>query len=165
MPQKRWSAAVTRIRSWEPSTLWIVWVVLLLYALPLISAFGALLATDVKQESNAVYVVGTITKEFTGSLRETFGTIVVPLLTAFAIKSIDANGTVPIRTLVIFLGISGLFVISVITSGVLALKDYRDNISAHGPEIYQTLVAATQAYSKELLTYIALAIGISLKKS
>ena len=164
MRGKRWSSAVARIRSYDPSTLWLVWIVLLLYSLPLIVTFATLLGVDVKQKSSAVYVVGTITKEFTGSLREMFGSIVVPLLTAFAIKSIDANGAVPGRTLLIFLGISGLFVISVLTSGLLALKDYMDNIQQHGSDIYRTLVDAAHAYSKELLTYIALTIGISLKK-
>src|SRR5437773_7576813 len=104
MVRRRVSLAVARIRAYEPSTLWIVWVVLALYALPLLATFAALLGVDVKEESKAVYVVGTVTKEFAGSLRETFGTIVVPLLTAFAIKSIDANGAVPARTLAIFLG-------------------------------------------------------------
>ena len=54
-----------------------------------------------------------------------------------------------------------LFVISVLTSGLLALKDYKDNISLHGVDIYQTLVGAAHVYSKELLTYIALTIGVA----
>jgi hypothetical protein len=159
------AAAMARVRGFEPSTLWIVWVVLVLYALPLLGTFVTLVSADPGLETGAIYIVGTITKQFAGTLRDTFGVIVVPLLTAFAIKSIAAEGTVPGRTLLIFLGVSGLFVLSILTSGMLGMHHYRLGIKRHNPEIYDTLVNATQTYSKELLTYIALTIGISLKKS
>ncbi len=45
---ERLSSAVARIRAYEPSTLWIVWVVLVLYSLPLFATFVSLLKVDVK---------------------------------------------------------------------------------------------------------------------
>jgi hypothetical protein len=151
-----------RVSVMRPTMIWLVWVVLLLYSLPLLGIIFTWFASSgwtVKLE--AVPIVGSISAEFVKNLRDAFGTIVVPLLTAFAIGKIGPDLRVPLRAFALFIGLAALFAGSLVMYAVVtsskSLQDY-------GKEIVASYTAITQAYPKEFLTYIAVIIGISLKK-
>lgn len=141
----------------------IAWVILALYTLPLLGILFSLVVSEgFARESPAVYVVGSITEEFLQTLRDTFGSLMVPLLTAFAVKSVGADERVPRRTMAIFLALAALFVVSVVSVGLV--KFYQEGITRHDPKVYEAFQSVTRAYAKEFLTYIALTIGISLRR-
>jgi len=157
-------AFVSRLTERLTDMIWIVWIVLALYALPLFGILFSLFVSDgFRVESSVVYVVGTIADEFLRELRVTFGTIVVPLLTAFAVKTVGADEKVPPRTMAIFLSLAALLVLSVIAFGLVTYS--REPIIQHDKKVYDAFQSLTVAYSKEFLTYIALTIGISLKRT
>src|ERR1051326_4552471 len=95
------------------AVLWVFYLILGLYCLPLL---GLLLAAAVSHgfetKSATVMLVNIVSQEFLRGTRETFGSIVVPLLTAFAVKSLGADDRLPRRTAGIFLVLAALFVIS-----------------------------------------------------
>src|SRR5262249_47845973 len=124
---------------------WIVGIVLTLYALPL---FGILLSLVVSNgfgvESSAVYVVGIIADEFVRDLRATFGSMVVPLLTAFAVKTIGADEKVPARTMAIFASLAALFVLSAMAFALVSYN--KDQIIHHDKAVYDAFRSVTESY-------------------
>ncbi len=144
--------------------LWIVWIMLALYALPLISILVAIITSlSFRMESAAVIVAAAIAEDFSKNLRETFGSLVVPLLTAFAIKHVGADEEVPPRTLAIFGTLAVMFLVSVLTHAFVTGN--ADFVKDYGQATFTAFSDVTASYSKEALTFIALTIGISLKKS
>ena len=142
---------------------WIVWIILALYSLPLLGIPFSVIATNgFRDESVFVHIFGSIAVEFLQNLRDIFGSMIVPLLMAFAVRNIGANDQVPRRTMAIFATLAALFFVSVVSVGLV--KTYEDGIKHHDPKVYEAFGSVTRSYSKELLTYIALTLGISLRK-
>lgn len=150
----------------------ILYTLLLVYALPLIFIFYAVFATNYfSVRSDTVVVADAISGTFFNLFRDTFGSVIVPLVTAYSIPLRTADAPVPKPTINVFFTLVALFVATVILYALItynhaALAKY-DELSAEGKVVkdYVTIFTGTiSSYGKELLAYIALLLGLSLKK-
>lgn len=148
----------------SPSMLWIAFTALFLYAVPLVGILlAAISSRGFTLETTTVYAAGFIAQDFMQTTRETFGSIIVPLLTAFALKNAGADEKVPGRTFAIFAVLAILFVVSSVSYGLV--MSAREEIAQTDEKIASAFADVTRSYIKESLTYLALTLGISLKKS
>lgn len=143
--------------------LYITYLALSLYSLPLLAlglaaAMSGLFAT----ESLLVKVAGVISATFLKQIWETFGTLVVPLITAFSVPIREVNRPVPGKTLVLISILAAGFLVSVSMLGIVS--SYENQIKHFGKDLPQSFTDVTQSYIKGYLTYFGLTLGISLKK-
>ena len=145
--------------------MWVAYIVMGLYCLPLFGIMLCLVASHgFATPSWTVVLVDIVSREFLRGARDTFGSMIVPLLMAFAVKSLGPDDRVPGRTFALFLVLSVLFVLGVITSGLVEMK--KDLLPQFSEEVTaDNLPSVARAYPKEILIYIAMTLGISVKKA
>lgn len=143
-----------------------------LYALPLAFILGAYYVSDgFELYSRTIYVADAISGTFFSLFRDTFGSIIMPLVTAYAVSTKDPNKEIPRQTLALFFTFVGLFLVVVLVYGLVKysetdLQKFNENdengkLIKDMPKIFFDI---TLTYAKEILAYIALILGISLKK-
>lgn len=143
--------------------IWIAWIVLALYALPLFGIFASVVVSSgYTKESIVVYIVGSMAIEFLQNLRDAFGSLIVPLLTAFAVRPVGTGDRVPAQTMGIFAALAILFLASVTSVGLV--QAYHEGIAHHDPKVLDAFQSITRSYAKEFLSFIALTLGVSLKR-
>ena len=142
----------------------VVVVVLGLYSLPLLGiVLSFIMSAGFTENSVTVSIASTIAIEFLQTLRDGFGTLLVPILTALVVHPTGADGRLPARTVTIFIGLAVLFLISVAAVGV-ASPDSVSYLKHYGDNVPDAFTKTARSYAKELLTYMALTLGISLKR-
>ena len=88
--------------------------------------------------------------------------MLVPLVTAFSIKLGTPDQKVPRATILVFTSFIGLFITSSILYGIVIHNE--DNLNNFGKNIFVSFKEITSANMKETLMYIALTIGLTVKK-
>ena len=110
-----------------------------------------------------VDIVGIISKTHFTTLRDIFSSIIVPLVTAFSVPSLTPQKIIPKETKILFSVFILLFIISILAHGYILfseeqiVKEYKDGTFTNYSNI-------TLYYCKEILTYIALTLGLSLRR-
>jgi len=141
---------------------YVLFGVLGVYTLPL---FGIVLSIAVTQifrvEALILYVVAAISSSYLGSLRDIFGSIIVPLVTAYSIPIRKDPKKLPAETLRLFVVLAALFVLSSISYGIVMASE--PVVKTYGGSIFESFRDVTLTQTKEMLTYIALTIGITFK--
>jgi len=152
--------------------LYITYSLLGIYVLPLLFILFSLYSTDFYSlQNNTVYVADAVSGNFFSLFRDTFGSIIVPLVTAYSLPDRQPNSPVPKQTLALFFTLAGFFLLVVILYGVIKyyeiplqkfnVADDAGKIIKDVPKVFFDTILA---YAKETLAYIALILGISLKK-
>ena len=150
----------------------ITYSLLAVYAIPLFFISFALYATELfTLRNNTVYVADAISGSYFSLFRDTFGSIVVPLMTAYTLPTRAPDKPVPRETFELFFSLVAVFIIATILYGVVVYHESaltRFNIEDADGKIIKDLpkifYASITSYAKESLAYIALILGISLKK-
>ncbi len=152
--------------------LYITYTLLLVYALPLFFILISIYATDFfTLQNNTIYVADAITGGFFNLFRDTFGSIIVPLVTAYSLPERKPNTPISKEVYGLFFTLIGLFLLAVILYAVIryhedglkhfSVDDGSGKLIKDIPKIFYDTVTA---YGKETLAYVALVLGISLKK-
>ncbi len=142
---------------------YILYVLLFIYGLPLIGiVLSAVWSGFFSSEVQLVYIVSAINQTQLSLLRDTFGSLIIPLVTAYSIKTISSGQNVPKETKQLFTVLIVLFLVSLIFYGIVV--SYENHLSKYGMSIFQSFKDLTLTYTKETLTYIGLTLGISLKR-
>jgi hypothetical protein len=149
----------------------IVYSLFVVYSLPLVFILLSVFMTDFfTEQNNTVYVADAVSGTFFRLFRDTFGAIIVPLVTAYSLPERKAGQPIPNETLRLFFTLLGMFVLTVVLYALIryhqdALALYNEvnekEITKNVPELFFNTITS---YGKELLAYIALVLGISLKK-
>jgi len=138
----------------------ILFVVLLVYAIPLLAILAAALVSIWSPDPGEwIRLAGAISQTFVLGLRDTVGALLVPLLALFAIPQPNAGGPVPRETKAIVVVFGLLFLAAV--GGCAWTSSYTETIKgalSSGQVPFQEVV---RSYGKESLTYIALVIGLA----
>jgi len=141
---------------------YILCLVLIIYALPLLLIVISALSTDFfALERDIIYVASAISAINSGYFRDIFGSIIVPLVTAFSIQ-ISRDQKIPRATLTLFTFFVVLYVLSSIFYGVVVSKE--EKLKHFGEAIFNSFRDITGANMKETLIYIAMTIGITVKR-
>ena len=151
---------------------WITYSLLSVYAIPLFFISFALYSTNLfSLQNNTVYVADAISGNFCNLFRDTFGSIVVPLMTAYTLPTRTADKPVPQETFELFFSLLALFILATFLYGVIVyhesalahfnIADSDGKVTKDLPKIFYSTITS---YAKESLAYIALILGISLKK-
>src|SRR5713226_2142132 len=105
---------------------YILYGVLGIYSLPLIGvAAAALFSGFFSHEIEFVYLVGAISNSYINLLRDSFGTMVVPLVTAFSIEVRSSGQIVPKRTKILFTYLVLMFLLSISFFGIVSIYEER----------------------------------------
>jgi hypothetical protein len=150
----------------------ITYSLLLVYALPVFFIYMAAIKSDFFTVQDwTIYAANAITGASFNFFRDSFGTIVLPLLTAYSAPRREAGAKLPNETFYLFFSLIVFFVLvtilyAIVTCHVEDLGRFsivKDNkIILDVPNVFQTTILA---YGKETLAYIALVLGISIKKT
>ncbi|SEK10703.1 MULTISPECIES: hypothetical protein [unclassified Variovorax] len=149
---------------------WILYPILVVYFLPILAIAWAAIITDGFAADNvSLSFAQVMASDFYGALRQTIGVIFVPFLTAYAVKIVSAEARIPISTAALFYILLSFFVLTVVMYGVVdvnreRLAHYDTTVDGKQVSLPVFFRAATTTYAKELLAYIAIVLGISLKK-
>lgn len=149
---------------------WLLYPILVVYFLPVLAIAWAAIVTDgFRQDSVSVTFAQVMASEFYESLRQTIGVIFLPFLTAYAVKVESTQSKIPISTATLFFILLVFFVITVIVYGVVEIRQptldrFNTQIDGKDFSLRVFFKATTSTYAKELLAYIAVVLGVSLKK-
>lgn len=154
----------------DVSIQWLLYPILIVYFLPILALAAAALITDgftVQDESLSFARI--MASDFYDSLRQTIGVIFVPFLTAYAVQAVSSQAKVPISTAALFFVLLTFFVITIVMYGLIDIKQItldRNTVRVNGKaeSLSAFFKTATTVYAKELLAYIAIVLGITLKK-
>ncbi|MBK1888674.1 hypothetical protein Undi14_01410 [Undibacterium sp. 14-3-2] len=144
----------------------ITYMLLLVYALPIFLISYAAYSTEwFSSREGTVYVAHAISGPFFSLFRDTFGSIIVPLITAYSITKRENEMEIPKATIWFLMA---LIIFFVIVTGLYGIVKYNEeglanfNVGTSDiPKLFQDVILM---YAKETLAYIALVLGISLKK-
>ncbi|MDH5833396.1 hypothetical protein [Luteimonas kalidii] len=159
-----------RVKSWleSPSDiLTICYVLLGLYALPLIVLLATFIASDWYTRSSPTITFSmAIAGLYASDVRETLGTFVVPFIMAYAVAGVQKDGRIEARTIWLFATLTFLFLLSIvvycaITTRVDVMLGQTDALPEVVSKSREHFLAMSRDYVKELLVYISLLIGIS----
>jgi len=144
---------------------------LTLYALPLLLfLIAAGTSGGFLYKSNFLLLTLQVTTQYLESLRESFATFVIPFVTAYSAAGPKRDGTGGLGQLALFFILAALLVVSIVLLGFLNVRSNDFSLIFElEPEAIKTLYEHEQtlltAYTKELLVYISLLIGIGVGKS
>lgn len=144
---------------------YILFWVILTYSLPLLGiAFSAYVSDSFSLENKYVYISSAISAINTSRLRDIFGSMLVPIVTAFSIKisAEEQDQKVPLTTKCLFTAFIAIFITSSILYGIVTSS--ADSLENYGKDVYDSFKEITSANMKESLIYVAMTIGISIKK-
>ena len=145
----------------------ITYLLLIVYAIPIFVIAFAGFATDGFSIKGATPLVAhAISGSFFSLFRDTFGSIIVPLVTAYSIDKRQVGEEISRHTIGLLVGLIGFFVLVTLLYGYV--KFHEEDIATFNTEKIPDIATLFQdvilTYAKESLAYIALALGISLKK-
>jgi hypothetical protein len=150
----------------------IVYSLLFVYSIPLLFIFLALYTTDFfAARDNTVYMADAISGSFFSLFRDTFGSIIVPMITAYSIPTRQPDQPISSQTLRLFFTLIGIFLLTVILYAVITYhQDALARFNEVGDDgklikdIPKAFFTTITAYGKESLAYVALLLGLSFKK-
>lgn len=146
--------------------LYLTYLSLGLYSLPLIAIVAAAITSQLfASESQLIYIAGKISITFLKNLWESFGVLIVPMITAFSIPIQKAgDNIIPRKTLWLISVLAFLFLLSISMYGIISSEKYQGRIKLFGKETSDAFSDVTVSYIKGFLSYFALTLGISFKK-
>jgi len=145
--------------------LYLTYLALGLYSIPLITIVAAAITSQLfASESQLVYIAGKIALTFLKNLWESFGVLIVPMVTAFSIPIREADKNIPRKTLWLISVLAFLFLLSIGLYGIISSEKYQGRVEHFGKETLGAFSDVTVSYIKGFLSYFALTLGISFKK-
>lgn len=144
---------------------YILFWVILTYSLPLLGiAFSAYITDSFALDNKYVYISAAISAINTSHLRDIFGSMLVPIVTIFSVKisSTEQDQRVPLTTKCLFTAFIAIFLSSSILYGIVTSNE--SSLKNYGSNVYDSFKEITAANMKEALIYVAMTIGISIKK-
>ncbi len=142
---------------------YILYWVLGIYALPLFGVVISMVWSNVfSSEKEVMYVVSAISETNLSYLRNTFGSIIVPLVTAYSVPIRSTEQNISSMTKWVFTFLIILFVISSISYGIVVSNE--EKLKHFGEAIFNSYRDITNVHMKEALVYIAMTIGITVKR-
>lgn len=139
--------------------------------MPLLFIAISLVSTDFfATRTPLVDMVATFSSTFLSQFRDTFGTLLVPMVTAYSVPIRAQGEPVPRQTLILFFVLIAIFVLTVaLYAGVTynldklaKFNEWKDDKLIK--DVSGTYLNTITSYGKESLAYIALLLGLTLKK-
>ena len=148
--------------------MFVTYVMLALYALPLFVIAVVSIATDGFSRSTlGLDFTISIAGVFMSPTRDALGTFVVPFIMAYSVTAVRRRSGLERSALQLFVLLVALFLLSLCTHCIVDMRidqlihqlttDDQQRLN----EIRTNLPALTQAYIKETLAYVSLILGIS----
>lgn len=141
-----------------------------LYALPLLlTLLGTVTSSGFTHPSAVLDLALQVTLQYIENLRELFAMFVVPFVTAYAAGS-ARNDSGGLGTVPLFFMLCCLLLTAIVLTGLLnAREDAFFRIQERSPEevldLYNRQKELIAAYTKELLVYISLLLGVRVGKA
>lgn len=167
----RWTGShACRVWVWLTATydiLVVCYVLLLLYALPLIVILAAFVVSDWFTASSPMIEFSmALAGLYALDVRPTLGTFVVPFVTAYAVAGVQKNDRLEAKTMWLFFTLTLLFLMSIVVYGAIQLRvdqmiGQTSQSKVISTDAKENFLSMSVAYVKELLVYISLVIGIS----
>ena len=148
---------------------WITYPMLFVYFLPILVIWVAAWHSGMfVNDSALLYYARAITGPFYDSFRASLGTIVLPFVTAYAVKDRLTNHRVPGETLFLFCILLAIFLGVTLLYGVIDLHRQTllratQTIDGRDVSVYVIFRDTAMTYAKETVGYIALVLGIALR--
>ena len=152
-------------------TNWFLYPILVIYFLPVLVILGVAFETNLfKDDTRAIDFARIISSDFYDAFRVTLGSIFVPLITVYSVQITTTQSKLPPATIALFFILILLLLLTIVAVCLVELQsvtllryDKRDS-AGKTISVYLNFKSTTTAYAKELLAYIAIALGVTLKK-
>ena len=144
---------------------YILYSIIFIYSIPLLAIFFSILNSSFfTLHKSSVLIIAFIAKTHFVYLRDVFSSILVPLVTAYSLSKITSDKIIPKQTKILFTVLIIIFIISIFSHGSILYSEPEFNNRIYDHVTFDNYSNITLYYSKEVLAYIALTLGISLKK-
>ena len=141
----------------------ILYIVIAIYSLPLIGVVFSFFHSDAfSLQSQIIYIVESMATTHLSLIRDTLGTIFVPLLAAFSIKIRSSEEKVPYTTICLIVVLAVFIVVSAISFGVI--KAYEKRLIQFGQTVFNSYRDISLSYVREYLIYFAMTLGVGIPK-
>jgi hypothetical protein len=138
-------------------------VILAIYCLPILEILYACIASSAfVHYAGSVSFTHALSGGYLSFVRDSFGIVVVPLLTAYAAAKPSGDFLQSRERLLLLYILLGFFVIAILLYAIVEV--HADAIKNYGDAYYDRFSKTTSTYAKELLTYVALVLGVSVNK-
>ena len=139
-----------------------VLTMIILYAMPLFVTLTGLLLSDFgRKEAVIVVAAAAVSNSWLATGRDAMGLILVPMLTALALKSLRVDGTAPRITQTVFMAVALLYVLAAVAIPGMMAYGHQALAQQSSSEDLHKLNDVSKAYSKELLILLSTILGIS----
>jgi|GEM_PF-6383115 len=142
---------------------YILYLLMGVYFLPLLGVgVSCYISAGFTMEKSLVYFVNIISSNFMQYFREAFASLLMPFVTAYAVKIGSSDQLIPKSTKILISVLILLFIVSSILFTIIQLN--QEHLEKFGQNIFKVYNDITSNYAKEALAYTALTLGVSLKK-
>lgn len=138
----------------------ILYLLLFCYLLPLIGMIASAATSRLFQtDSSVVTMTAAISGTFLESVRTGLGTLLIPLIAAYAVELRVPSADIPLekRRLIVFL--VATFVLSFGLTGLVLSQ--QDRLTGYSQQVYDAFKTTSLFYTRELMGYISIAIVIA----
>ena len=137
----------------------ILYLLLGCYLLPLAGMIASAITSKLFQtDSSLVMMVAAISDTFLGSIRTGLATILIPMITAYAVELRRPEDDVPLEKLRVIRLLFAAFVLSFALNGVILSQ--QDRLIAYSAQVAEAFKNTSVFYTHELLSYISIAIVV-----
>lgn len=141
-----------------------LYVLLSLYLLPLLAMVVATVLSDFFQTApTTVGLAAALSAGFLTILRAAFATMLIPLITTYSMPTRNVAHALPQRTRKLLWFLTVWLTTSVLMYAVIDV--YEPSIRSYGENTYEAFRSTSQLYVKELISYIMITLGLSLRKA
>lgn len=141
---------------------WVSIVVVGVYYIPLLFALLAAIQTDfftsASEDPSAPSQVPRLLEFFNSFARDSLATLFVPLITTYTVLRTEISGKLPVRAFVLL----SIFLAAFLLAMYLYVRIDLPGLKRHGIADFSSVL---MSYAKESLTYVALVLGGTAKRS
>jgi len=140
----------------------ILYSLFLCYLLPLIAMLVSVVTSQLFQtDASLITTTAAISTTFLDSIRTGIGTLLIPLITAYSVQIRHRNENIPVQTKWLIRFLILVFILSFTLHGVIVA--HQERLVEYSPQAFDVFKSTSLLYTKELLSYISVVIGISAK--
>ncbi len=138
----------------------ILYFLLCCYLLPLAGMIASAVTSRLFQtDSSLVIAVAAISGTFLEGVRTGLATLLIPIITAFAVELRHPDDDIPLKKLRLIRFLFAAFILSFALNGVILSQ--QDRLVAYSPQVADAFKNTSLFYTHELVSYISITIVVA----
>ncbi len=141
----------------------ILYLLLFCYLLPLLVMLASAVASQMFQtDAPSVMVTAALAATF-DSIRTGLGTLLIPVITAFAIELRHPSDAIPPKSKRLIVFLFTVFIVSFGLNGIIIA--HQNRLTEYSPQVFEAFKNTSIFYTRELLGFISIVVVIANSKT